>query len=471
MESRNVADSWVSTLGKPVRKLSIVLKLWLTFTVLILIVMIPLQLALAQLLTGFYVSQVRDPLLYHSAQLAHMLAETPESITIAPMMGQMVGGEVLILDRQGRPVDFPGASRLTPPPQSVAVARKLEPFAGQVQLPNGQQVILTAVPIPGMLGAVALVAPAEPMQRSLAMARRYLMLAGVGSLLLGTGLAMMVARSLVRPVLSIEKATEQIAQGDLSTRIQVQTGDEIGQLAIAVNQMSEQLESYENRRKEFLANVAHELRTPLAYIRGYAQAVSEKVVPTGEQDKYLRIIQEESVRLGRLVDDLMDLAQMDEGQLSFELQPLNLRIPIHQAVAAVEPLAREKGVKIHLEFGQDLTVVHADGGRLQQVVMNLLDNALRHTPTWGQITVSEHSEEAGVVVKVADTGPGIAPEDLPHVFERFHKRHSQGRGLGLAIVRSIIRTHGGEVGAVSEPGKGATFWFRLPVRNPVARQP
>lgn len=445
------------------RKFSIVAKLWLTFTALILVVMVPLEIALGKLLTDFYGSQVTEPLLYHSRQLADLLASDPDTLDMAPMMGHMVGGEVLVLDRAGRPVDFLGASLAPAPPQAVAVAATGGPFVGEVPLGRGS-FIVTAVPVRENFGAVVLLAPAAPLKQSLSLARRYLWLAGAGTLLLGTGLALMLARSLLRPVIAIEQATVRIARGDFSTRIDVESGDELGKLAGAVNQMTAQLEGYEKRRREFLANVAHELRTPLSYIRGYAQAVVEGFVKSPEErDRYLHIVQEESVRIGRLVDDLMDMAQMDEGQLSFDLQPLDLALPIGQAAAAIRPQAEEKQVALEVNLPADLPHPNADGGRIQQVVFNLLDNGLRHTPPGGRLAVSARREGSEVVVSVADTGEGIPPDELPLVFERFRKRHSQGRGLGLAIVRSIIRGHGGEVSAASTPGRGSTFSFTLPV--------
>jgi signal transduction histidine kinase len=443
------------------RKLNVVAKLWVAFTVLIFAAMVPLELALGQLLTDFYASQVTEPLLYHSQQLADMLAQDPGAVDMAPAMGHMVGGEVQVLDPTGAPVSFAGASQEPTPQQAVNTARTGHTFSGQVG-----ETIVTAVPIPHTGGAVVLMAPAAPVQRSLALARRYLWMAGAITLALATGLAFMIARSLLRPVIAIERATTQIARGDFSTRVPIETGDEIGQLAGAVNQMTARLESYEKRRREFLANVAHELRTPLSYIRGYAQAMAEGLVRTEEdRERYLRIVQEESVRVGRLVDDLMDLTQMDEGQLSFDMQTLDLRVPVEQAIAAVRPLAEEKGVAIEARLPDDLPQPEADGGRLQQVVFNLLDNGLRHTPQGGKLTVTARRDDGAVMVRIADTGEGIPPEDLPLVFERFRKRHSSGRGLGLAIVRSIIRAHGGEVGVESEVGKGSAFWFRLPVRH------
>lgn len=445
------------------RRISVVAKLWLAFTALILVVMVPLEIALGKLLTDFYNSQVTEPLLYHSRQLADLLAHDSDALAMAPMMGAMVGGEVLVLDRDGRAVDFSGASATAPPSQAVAAARTQKQFVGEVDLDRGS-FIVTAVPV-AHAGAVVILAPAAPVKQSLSLARRYLWLAGGATLLLGTGIALMLSRSLLRPVIAVEQATVQIARGDFSTRIDVESRDELGQLAGAVNQMTAQLEGYEKRRREFLANVAHELRTPLSYIRGYAQAVAEGLVRSDEdRDRYLHIVQEESVRLGRLVDDLMDLAQMEEGHLSFDLQPLDLAVPIDQAAAAIRPLAEEKGVHVEVSLPADLPHPLADGARIQQVVFNLLDNGLRHTPAGGRLSVGARREGGQVVVTVADTGEGIPPGELPLVFERFRKHHSHGRGLGLAIVRSIVRAHGGEVGVVSEPGRGAAFSFTLPVK-------
>ena len=444
------------------RNRSIVQKLWLAFMGLVLVVLIPLELALDHLLKDFYGSQVTEPLLHHSHQLAHLLDADPDAIQIAPMMGHMVGGEVLVLDETGQPVEFPGRSHAPLPAGVITAALSGRTYTGQVTLPSGETYIITTATI-RTGGGVVLLAPSEPLQQSLTLARRYLRVAAAITLLLGTGLALMLARGLLRPVIAIEKATRSIARGDFSTRVDVPSGDELGRLAAAVNQMTGQLEAYESRRREFLANVAHELRTPLSYIRGYTQAMAEGLLRSPEeQERYQRIVHEESIRIGRLVDDLMDLAQIEEGQMPLDLTPLDLLLPAEQAAATIRPLAEEKGVSIQVLAPADRPHVKADGGRIQQVIFNLLDNGLRYTPAGGTLTVTLEPGGALMTVRVTDTGPGIDTETLPLVFERFHKKHSSGRGLGLAIVRSIIRAHGGEVGAESPPGKGASFWFCLP---------
>lgn len=440
-------------------KVNIVAKLWAAFVVLILVVMVPLELALDHLLTDFYANQVTEPLLFHATQLADMLSMDPTSLSVAPMMGRMVGGDVIVVDAGGKPITFAGSSTVEPPKGAVDAALAGHTYTGQS---NGY--IVSAAPVAHQGGAVLLLAPQQPVIRSLTTARRYLRLATFGTLAAATILALLISRSLMRPLLAIEHATGAIAQGDFSTRVKVTTSDEIGRLAGAVNAMTAQLESFEKRRRAFLANVAHELRTPLSYIRGYTQAIAAGLVPAQEdRERYGRIVYEESVRLGRLVDDLMDMAQIDEGQLAMDRVPLDLRVPVEQAAATVRPQAEAKGVTLRVELAAGLPQPLADGGRIQQVVFNLLDNGLRYTPEGGTLTVSAVAEGRWVTVRVRDTGPGIDPEALPLIFERFERRHSSGRGLGLAIVRSIVKAHGGEVGVENRPGEGATFWFRLPL--------
>lgn len=443
------------------RRASLVIKLWLSLSLLVLFVLIPMEVALDRVLERFYADQVTEPLLYHSNQLAAMLAADEGALGAAPMMGQMVGGEVIVLDPAGRPLPFAGASAVAPPEAGRAAVLAGRIFAGRTEA-EGRSFIITGVPIPGGKGGVLLLAPADPLRQSLNLARRYLWLASGVTLLLGTGLALVVARSLTRPVLAMERAARAVATGDFSVRVNVTSADEIGRLGQAINQMTAQLETYETRRREFLASVAHELRTPLSYIRGYTQAMAEGLVSDpAEVQRYQRVVLDESVRVGRLVDDLLDLAQMDEGQMALELLPLDLRLPIEQAVLTVRPRAEAKGVDLVMRLPESLPPVLADGGRMQQVVFNLLDNALRHTPTGGEVRVAAQASHGAVTIQVSDTGEGIDPAFLPHVFDRFQGRRAGGRGLGLAVVRSIVRAHGGDLGVESAPGSGSTFWFRL----------
>ncbi|RKN84820.1 HAMP domain-containing protein [Paenibacillus ginsengarvi] len=230
-------------------------------------------------------------------------------------------------------------------------------------------------------------------------------------------------------------------------------------------------------RKDFVANVSHELRTPLSMLQGYSEALLDDIAATPEERRELaQVIHDESLRMGRLVKDLLDLARMEAGHMEmsfreFELEPLLQRV--HRKFGA---LCKERGISLKLNVHPiDITMRHADEDRLEQVLTNLLDNAIRHTPegAWVEIRVNTQMEQQGetVVIEIADGGRGIPPEDLPFIFERFYKADkartrgsSGGTGLGLAIVKNIVDAHQATIGAQSELGQGTTFTIQLPNR-------
>jgi signal transduction histidine kinase len=445
-------------------RLSLVLKLWLGIVGLILVVFVPLQFAIGRQMTAFYHRQVIDPMLYHSQHYATMLAEDPAAISSAPAMARMVQAEVEVLDRDWQPIPFPGNSQFPVPSDVVRTVRQGQSWTGELAGPDGQGWLVTATPIAKGQGAVILLAPAAPLQQSIAHARHFILVAGSVALLLGTLLALLLAKQILRPVLAVERATAAIAHGEFSTRLPVTSNDEMGRLAAAVNEMSEQLADHDHRRREFLATVAHELRTPLTYIRGYAQVLAEGSV-TGQADvvRYARIVEEESIRLSRLVGDLLDMAQMDEGTLALAPDWVDLRIPIEQAAATIRPKAEQEGVTLAIQVAPDLPELWIDGGRIQQVVLNLLDNGLRHSPRGGRLTVTARREQDGVRVAVRDNGKGIAPEETKTLFDRIRPNGRTKRGIGLAIVKGLVLLHEGTVGVQTWPGQGSELWFWLPI--------
>jgi signal transduction histidine kinase len=445
--------------------ISLVLKLWLAIVGLILVVFIPLQFALNGQITGFYHRQVIEPLLFHSQQYAAMLAENPEEIAMAPLMAQMVQGQIQVLDRAWQPIPFPGSSDLVAPAGAVEAVRQGRTWVGSLRTPGGGDWLVTAAPVGQAAGAVILFSPAAPLQQSVAQARHFLLMAGAATLLLGTILALLLSRKILRPLLAVERATAQIAQGEFRIRLPVTSQDEMGRLAAAVNAMSEQLADYEQRRREFLATVAHELRTPLTYVRGYAQILAEgSAVTEADRIRYARIVEEESIRLSRLVNDLLDLAQMDEGTLALAPDWVDLRVPIEQAAATIRPKAEADGVALQIRLPPHLPELWIDGGRIQQVVLNLLDNGLRHTPRGGTLTLTAALDGDGVRVSVRDTGKGIPPAEIGQIFDRIRPHGREKRGIGLAIVKGLVLLHEGKVGVQSWPGEGAELWFWLPLR-------
>jgi two-component system sensor histidine kinase ResE len=224
----------------------------------------------------------------------------------------------------------------------------------------------------------------------------------------------------------------------------------------------------ENMRRDFVANVSHELRTPLTLIQGYAEALEEGLAVDEEaRQEMVGIIREETNRLKRLVSDLLDLSKMQSGNLQLTLNSINLPSLLERATHPFRPLAREQKIQLKLQLGQQLPEIIGDEDRLAQVLINLLDNALRYTPEGGAIELGVAAKGKGVEIWVQDSGSGISPQEVPYIFERFFKvdksrrRDSAGTGLGLAIAKSIIQAHGGTFRVESELGKGTGFFIGL----------
>ncbi|MDK2854836.1 MAG: two-component system, OmpR family, sensor histidine kinase ResE [Bacillota bacterium] len=225
----------------------------------------------------------------------------------------------------------------------------------------------------------------------------------------------------------------------------------------------------EEMRREFVANVSHELRTPLTYLQGYTEAILDGLAADpAEEKKYLKIILDETLRLRRLVSDLLDLSRIEARQLALEKGEVNLAELCREVAEKVRPLAEEKGIRLELNVPAALPAAWGNTDRLQQVLINLLDNALRHTRAGGKVEVTAEVQGEELAVSVRDTGPGIPPEDLPYIFERFYKvekartRTTAGTGIGLAIVKGLVEAHGGRVWVESTPGRGSVFTFTLP---------
>jgi signal transduction histidine kinase len=303
-------------------------------------------------------------------------------------------------------------------------------------------------------------------------------IAGAAALFVGV----IATRHLTHPLSALQAAARRMADGDLSARVSVSGSPELADVARAFNQMAESLEDQERARQALLADVAHDLRTPVTVIQGTTDALLDGVYPPTEE--HLRSIRQETERLGQLVRDLRDVSLSDSGQLRLERRPVPVVDLAARAVARAERVAARRGVGLRLrpvdDQGWEATSVLVDPARVDQVLDNLLGNAVRFTPAGGEVTVdirrlpavSGDAEE--VAVSVTDTGPGIAPDDLPHVFDRFYRADparsreadgdgSAGSGLGLAIVKGLVEAHGGRVRVESEPGQGARFTFTLPV--------
>ena len=282
--------------------------------------------------------------------------------------------------------------------------------------------------------------------------------------LLALTLGSLLALTLTRSLRELKEATVEIARGRFGKQVKVRSQDELGELAVSFNQMSLDLERATQARRQMTADIAHDLRSPLSVLTGYAEALSDGKL-TGTAEIY-NILHQETNHLSRLVEDLRLLSLADAGELPLLLQSIAPQALLERTIARHTVTAGQHGITLRMEIETGLPEVNVDVERISQVLDNLILNAFRYTPSGGEVKLSGSQAGGKVCLQIRDTGSGIAPEDLPHIFDRFYRgdkarRESGESGLGLAIAKSIVEAHGGQISAESEPGKGAVFTISL----------
>jgi two-component system, OmpR family, sensor kinase len=314
---------------------------------------------------------------------------------------------------------------------------------------------------------------------------RPIVIAALLALAVSAVLAVVVTRSVERPLRHVAQASQKIAAGDYNQYIPLEGPSEVQEMAGSFNQMTQKVRDTQQSQRDLLANVTHELKTPLTSIQGFAQAIKDGV--TNEPESLRRtgsIIYDEALRMGRLVSNLLDLARIESGQIVMRREPVKLDLIVLSVVERMALRAQQSQISLQTEMPLSLPAIVGDGDRLAQVFSNLIDNALKHTPPGGTVTVSARSLSGSSVVKrgkswpggieviVADTGSGIPPEDLTRIFERFYqvdksraRSSAPSLGLGLAIVKEIVTAHGGSIRAESTVGQGARFSVTLPLER------
>lgn len=311
-----------------------------------------------------------------------------------------------------------------------------------------------------------IISPVENLKRI----KLTLSLGGLAVTLIALFFGWFIARNIIRPLQDLNAATHEIAQGNLDRQVSIHKKDEIGALALSFNQMVESLKRSRDLRRQMTADIAHELRNPLSIIMGNAEALSEGVLPPTAQT--LDIIYDESRHLSRLVDDLRTLSLSESGELRLQftrVAPVEL---LERCAATYALRASEKAISLHVDAPSGLPEIEVDPERILQVLANLLDNSLKHTPAGGRIGLSAAlALTDGVQLMVEDNGPGIDAADLPYIFDRFYrgrhamKRIQDGSGLGLAISRALVELHGGGISVESNPGEGSRFIIQLPIES------
>jgi two-component system sensor histidine kinase BaeS len=310
--------------------------------------------------------------------------------------------------------------------------------------------------------------PNSPEANFLANVNRATIFSALGAAAAALLLGVFLARTISQPVSELQEATERVAGGQLGRQVAVRSRDEIGRLAISFNRMSADLAQANELRKQMTADIAHDLRTPLSVIQGYTEALDEGKL-SGNSEIY-QAMHKQVKHLNRLVEDLRTLSLADAGQLSLHRVEVALRDLLEHSILVYTPQAEQKGVTLQLDLPPALPKITVDLDRMAQVLDNLISNALRHTPAGGEIRLAARRQNHHLLLLVQDTGAGIAPEDLPHVFDRFYRgdkaRSDSGEsGLGLAIARSIVEAHNGRIDATSVLGQGTTFTISLPLNT------
>jgi len=295
--------------------------------------------------------------------------------------------------------------------------------------------------------------------------------------ILSASFGYMLAVRMTQSLSSLQLATKRIASGDFSTRLQVTQIDELSDVADAFNMMADELEQaairqqeMESARKNLIVAVSHDLRTPLASIRAMIEALADGVVTEPEMvNRYHKTIGSQIENLSVLIDDLFELTQLETGKVDIRLETISLNDLLSDVIETMQAQAEQKLINLTGEFSRSLPCVSGEHSKIQRVLYNLVQNAIRHTPTNGSITLTTQVVNTGVQVNVTDTGEGIESQDLPHLFEQFYRgeksrnRTTGGAGIGLAIVKRIVEAHRGKVWVESEVGQGAKFSFILPI--------
>jgi signal transduction histidine kinase len=377
--------------------------------------------------------------------------------------GSLVSTSVPDSDRQlGNWRHVPGVGEALTGGRASGVARGV--FARGDRLYEAQPILHRG----RLLGVLRMSITLEHFQRQL----RHNFTAILATGLLTFGLCALVslglARGMARPIQAMRDFAVRVGKGSFGEKLDVRRQDELGELATELVRMSQQLASIDSERKSFLASVSHELRTPVTNVRVTLEALASGADAEPElRARFLQSAQNEMGRLSKLIQDLLDLGRLEASEQVLQRQEIRLRDLLDRTLEALEPRLQAGDVRIDCRV-PDFRLT-ADGERLAQVFMNLLDNAVKYSPPDSTVTVSAHADGDSVFVRVQDQGPGIKAEDLPRVFDRFFmsdpSRTGSGTGLGLTIARRIVEAHGGTIAASSGPGRGSTFTVQLPVET------
>lgn len=451
------------------------LKLGAAALILMIVVLVSSGLAVDRLFASFYDTQVKNNTQEIAAHFATMAESNgASSQSMIRDFARFSSVKVYWLNKDGKAAAFPGEKQPDGSLMQEKNTRKLlsgQSVAFQDKDVHGSRYYIVGRPVragKATGSAIYIVSSMKKIDASLQRLRNLLMLSGLGAFLLALGMILIMSKLLSRPLLQMQQMTDKMARGDWDTRLQVRSKDEIGMLGHSINDLAASLQRYRDTRRAFFSNISHELRTPVTYLQGYAKVLSDGLVDSDKEKKqYLGIIYQESVRLEHLINDLFDLAKMEEGQIKLTMEPIDLKEIIKAAVQKVRLKADQKRLSLQMDVHDYVPLIRGDRKRMEQVLLNLLENAIRYTDK-GHVLIRLAANHETVVLSVADTGIGIPEKEMPYIFDRFYRveksraRQYGGTGLGLSIVKKYVQMQGGNVRTESRTGAGTTFIVSFP---------
>lgn len=316
-------------------------------------------------------------------------------------------------------------------------------------------------------GAIIMITPLNEIKEPLKTVYRIIWLAAILAIILSSFVIYYFSQKIIiKPLAAINNVAKKISKGEVQKRVHINSNDEIGELAESFNYMADSLEKVENARRDFISNVSHEIRSPITSIKGFIGGILDGVIPKDKEKYYLSIAYEEIQRLTRLVNDLLDLSAIEAGKFRLRIDELDINEIIRITVIKFETKIKEKKLNVDVLFNEEHQYVAGDRDRLIQVVTNLLDNAIKYADEGGVIKICTKVKGEKVLVSIFNSGPLIAKEDLPHIWDRFYKADKSrtlkiSTGLGLPIVRNILSQHGEDIWVENKDGEGVLFTFTL----------
>lgn len=456
---------------------SVVFKLGATILFLQLIILIPLGYIILQLILNYSINQTETQLVRLSENFAAQVndLEDPENLRLLDHLTEMTDTSAVILDENEQIIlqtnwhDQLPENILTDYQSSLL--KNGQTFAEEISF-EGSTFLKVAHPIASAEqhnGSVVLFSSFGLISNSIHNIIILVILASIGAVVLAIGFTFFISKKLGSPLIEMEKVAKQIAEKkNFSLRVDYKANDEIGSLANAINHLSETLERYQTNRNEFFSNITHELKTPLTYVKGYADAVRHEMYENEEErNEFLEIIENEADHISDLMDDITDLSKIEEGKIDLNKEYINLNILAEEMTRRAYFRASQKGLSVDYEVPPVPVYVFADKGKIDQILTNLIENAVRYTEKGNiLLKVKENKEQTEIIVK--DSGIGIKKEDIPYLFERFYRadksrsRANGGTGLGLAIVKNLVEMHDGKIQVDSELNKGTTITLIFP---------